>query len=207
VTQGQWKALMGTTPSQQKASGEKDKTYGEVNGLGADHPMYFVSAEDADAFVAKLNSQVSVAGWRWALPTEAQWEYACRAGTESVFSFGDVLNGKQANCNGEYPYGTTTKGTNLQQTCEVGSYAANAWGLCDMHGNVYEWCADSWDGKALLLGGTDPLSAAGSGRVLRGGYWIGFARYCRSANRLRNEPGNRSSSTGFRVLAVPARSK
>jgi formylglycine-generating enzyme required for sulfatase activity len=148
VTQGQWQAIMGTTPAQQKATADKGHVYGEVGAMGADQPMYFVSAVDADAFVAKLNAQFPVAGWRWVLPSEAQWEYACRAGTESVFRFGDVLNGKQANCDGNYPYGTTTKGTYLQQTCEVGSYAANAWGLCDMHGNVYEWCADSWDGTA-----------------------------------------------------------
>ncbi len=202
VTQGQWKAMMGTTPAQQKAKGN---SYGEVNGLGAEHPMYFVSAEDADAFVAKLNSQVSVAGWRWALPTDAQWEYACRAGTESVFSFGDVLNGKQANCDGNYPYGTTTKGPYLQKTCEVGSYVANAWGLCDMHGNVREWCVESWGATVNLLGGTDPLSTAGAFRLNRGGSWRNEATYCRAAYRDDSELGLRSNALGFRPALVPAK--
>jgi formylglycine-generating enzyme len=197
VTQAQWKALMGTSPAQQNASGD-------VNGLGADHPMYFISWNDAQAFIQKLNnSQPLPAGWQYALPTEAEWEYACRAGTESAFHFGDVLNGKQANMDGNYPYGTTTKGTFLGKTCPVASYPANAWGLHDMHGNVWEWCADWYAEK--LVGGTNPPGASsGSRRVYRGGSWNGLGRDCRSAYRVRLAPGNRDSLLGFRLAAVPA---
>jgi formylglycine-generating enzyme required for sulfatase activity len=202
VTQGQWAALMGTTPEQQKAKGD---SFGDVNGVGADHPMYFVSWEDAQTFITKLNQSVPLpSGWKYALPTEAQWEYACRAETESVFSFGSVLNGKEANCNGNYPYGTTQTGPYLEKTAKVGSYAPNACGLYDMHGNVYEWCQDAWDGSSKLPGGTDPLGTVGSFRVIRGGSWYDDALRCRAADRLRYTPGYRRYDLGFRVAAVPA---
>jgi hypothetical protein len=102
VTQGQWAAVMGTTPAQQKA---KDGSRGEVNGVGEDHPMYFLSWEDSQAFIAKLNrSAVLPRGWKFALPSEAQWEYGCRAGTETPFHFVSALNGWEANCDGNKPY-------------------------------------------------------------------------------------------------------
>jgi sulfatase modifying factor 1 len=190
VAQGQWAALMGSNPS---------------NFIGNDMPVETVSWEEAQAFITKLNQSVPLpAGWKYALPTEAQWEYACRAGTESVFSFGDVLNGREANCNGEFPYGTSTKGPSLQKTVKVGSYAANAWGLFDMHGNVYEWCEDAWDGSSKLPGGTDPLGTAGSYRVLRGGSWCNGAQICRAAIRDWLAPDSRVFYLGFRVAAVPA---
>jgi len=202
VTQEQWAAVMGTTPEQQKAKGY---SYGEVNGLGIYQPMYFVSWEEAQAFIRKLNQSVALpSGWKYALPSEAQWEYACRAGTESVFHFGEVLNGTQANCNGIYPYGTLQLGPYLGKTCGVGSYQANEWGLYDMHGNVLEWCDNLWDGSEKLAGGSDPLGTVGSIRVFRGGSWSDNGFFCRSANRAGYAPDIRSDDVGFRVAAVPA---
>jgi formylglycine-generating enzyme required for sulfatase activity/serine/threonine protein kinase len=203
VTQGQWLALMGTTPAEQRAR-ENRWEAGEINGLGADHPMYFVSWEDAQAFISKLNQSVALpAGWKYALPTEAQWEYACRAGTESVFHFGSVLNGTQANCDGNSPYGTTQKGLYLRKTCAVGSYDANAWGLYDMHGNVGEWCADWFGWK--LDGGIDPVGASTSlNRTRRGGSWADSAQDCRAACRYPCEPRWRFDFLGFRVALIQA---
>ena len=200
VTQGQWEAVMGTTPAQQKAKGD---AYGDVNGLGADHPMYFVSHDDAEAFIGKLNAQSRpAAGWRWALPSEAQWERACRGGTETVFSFGDSLDSTQANFDGNYPYGNGKKGSNLEQTTAVKSYTANGYGLYDMHGNVYEWCAD-WYGETLP-GGVDPNGPkTGSLRVLRGGSWRDYGGDCRSAYRGGYSPVARGSRLGFHLAAVP----
>jgi formylglycine-generating enzyme required for sulfatase activity len=177
VTQGQWAAVMGSNPS---------------NFKGNDLPVEMVSWDDAQAFITKLNQSLPLTGgWKYALPTEAQWEYACRAGTESAFHFGDTLNGKEANCDGNNPYGTSTKGPYLEKTVKVGSYAANAWGLYDMHGNVWEWCADSLDFFVPF-------------RVFRGGSWRGNAQNCRAANRTRFTPAIRFNYLGFRVAAVPA---
>jgi formylglycine-generating enzyme required for sulfatase activity len=139
VTQGQWSAVMKTTPADQKRIGNsydggKGLCYGEVNGLSPDHPMYFVSWSDAQNFVDRLNeNEPPSAGWKYALPTETQWEYACRAGTDSVFAFGVSLSSMEANFNGEFPYGNLQKGSNLKKSCVVGSFKPNGWGLYDMH--------------------------------------------------------------------------
>jgi formylglycine-generating enzyme required for sulfatase activity len=116
-----------------------------------------------------------------------------------------VLNGKQANCDGNSPYGTTTKGTYLEKTCGVASYAANPWGLHDMHGNVWEWCVDALDGTTKLSGGTDPVGSSGADRVFRGGSWGFSAAFCRAAHRVRFEPGFREHDLGFRPALVPSR--
>ena len=190
-TQGQWQAVMGSNPS--KFSGSKDL------------PVEQVSWEEAQAFIAKLNALASLPpGFKLALPTEAQWEYACQAGKETVFAFGDTLTSVQANFDGNYPYGSTKKGVYLGKTAKAGSYAANAWGLQDMHGNVFEWCLDAWDGDAKHLGGTNPVGMSGSYRVVRGGAWGSLGQYCRSANRDRDVPGDRGDYLGFRLAAVPA---
>jgi formylglycine-generating enzyme required for sulfatase activity len=149
-------------------------------------------------------------GWEFRLPTEAQWEYACRAGTRTATSFGNRLSSKQANFQGE-PYNSADEGPSLQRTAPVGSYPANAWGLHDMHGNVFEWCRDWHHSK--LPGGTDPdlYSAKTSAqknrtgdvsRVRRGGCWADHGWPCRSAFRLRFEPHRRTDHIGFRVVAV-----
>ncbi|MBM4096714.1 MAG: hypothetical protein FJ261_08050 [Planctomycetes bacterium] len=187
VTQAEYEKVMGDNPSRFK---------------GAQLPVETVSWEDAFLFCLKLSEfpEERKAGHVYRLPAEAQWEYACRAGTTTPFHFGKALNGAQANCNGIYPYGTTTKGPNLGKTSAVGSYPANAWGLHDMHGNVWEWCAD-WYGGVYLAGSvTDPIGpATGSIRVYRGGSWRFDAVHCRSANRLRLDPSVRRNDLGFRV--------
>ena len=135
VTQAQWEAVMGNNPSHFKN--------------GNDYPVEMVSWEDAEEFCEKLNKTPSIhrpAGYRFDLPTEAQWEYACRAGTTTAFHFGASLNGKEANCDGRNQYGTDVKeGPYVQSTTTVGHYnRPNAWGLHDMHGNVWEWCRDRY---------------------------------------------------------------
>jgi len=132
VTQAMWKSVMGTSISQQH---DKANTLWPLRGEGSDYPMYYVSWEECRSFCEKLSEKL---GLTVSLPTEAQWEYACRAGTTSAYSFGSSLNGQEANCNGNYPCGTSTKGPFLGKTVPVKSYAPNAWGLYDMHGNVWE---------------------------------------------------------------------
>ena len=180
VTQKQWKAVMGNNPS---------------NFKGDDLPVEQVSWNDCQEFCKKCVQL----GLLVQLPTEAQWEYACRAGSTTAYFWGNALNGDKANCDGNYPCGTTTIGKYLKKTTPVGSYAANAWGLYDMHGNVWEWCQD-WFGDYPSGSVTDPTGPSnGSDRVIRGGSWNSDARSCRSAYRFYNEPGYRSNRLGFRV--------
>ncbi len=139
------------------------------------------------------------------LPTEAQWEYACRAGTTTPFNTGNFLTNLQANYNWEYLYngGTNTVTTYPGKTQDVGTYAPNAYGLYDMHGNVWEWCAD-WYGTYPTTAQTNPTGATtGSIRVIRGGSWFSNARYCRSAFRNSSYPSSYSNNIGFRVVFVP----
>jgi formylglycine-generating enzyme required for sulfatase activity len=188
VTQSQYEKVMDENPSRFKSS---------------TNPVEQVSWSDAVEFCKKLSEKE---GRTYRLPTEAEWEYACRAGTTTPFSFGSVLNGKQANCNGNGPYGTETKGPYLKQTETVGSYAANAWGLYDMPGNVWEWCSDWKDSDYYEDSPTDDPEgpSSGSHRVTRGGCWGSGARRCRSAERFRLSPGYRGGDFGFRVALVPS---
>jgi sulfatase modifying factor 1 len=110
-------------------------------------PLYWVNFDEAGSFCKKLTAEARASGelpsgWEFRLPTEAQWEYACRAGTTTATSFGDTLSSKQANFDGEKPYNGAERKTALRLSTKVGSYPANAWGLHDMHGNVFEWCLD-----------------------------------------------------------------
>ena len=132
------------------------------------------------------------------LPTEAEWEYACRAGTTTAYFWGNALNGDRANCDDNYPCGTAKKGPYLEKTTPAGKYGATPWGLCDKHGNVWEWCAD-WYGD--YSGDTvDPTGlASGVGPVLRGGSWLSSARRCRSADRDCDSPRLRYYDIGFRL--------
>jgi formylglycine-generating enzyme required for sulfatase activity len=169
-----------------------------------DRPVEKVSWNDVQVFLSRLNDMEQTAGrlpagWKYVLPTEAQWEYACRAGTTTIFSWGNSATSTQANFKGTHPYGGGASGPNLQQTTDVGKYAANPWGFFDMHGNVWEWVHD-W--KANYPGGaqTNPEGpASGSGRVKRGGSWSPDGANLRSARRTTNTPGHRYPTIGFRV--------
>lgn len=162
-------------------------------------PVINVSWEDANAYCVWLGE---VTGRRYHLPNEAQWEYACRAGTETPFSFGANVTPEQANFDGSYPYAGTAIGEDRRKTVPVGSLPGNPWGLYEMHGNVWEWCADwleDYPSKAV----TDPQGPAkGTDRVVRGGSWSAFARGVRSAFRSWNEPGFRLDFLGFRCAGV-----
>lgn len=189
-TQGQWKAVMGETPR---------------HFQGDNYPVFDMSWLDSQAFITKVATSAPVPrGWKIALPTAAQWEYACRAGTTTAFHFGVSLNGTQANCVGNNPHGTHEKGPSLGKTSLVGSYPPNAWGLFDMHGNVREWTADWYGGK--LKGGTDPQGQpAGDVHSFRGGAWGDDAWRCRSARSGRSfGPGDdtRGPWYGFRIVLV-----
>ena len=208
VTQSQYEQVMKTNPSWfSKSGGGKDK----VSGLEtSDCPVESVSWENAQDFCRKLSALNGEQSNRrlYRLPTEAEWEYACRAGTKTKFHFGDVLNGDKANVDGTNPEGTTTNGPYLQRTTSVGRYGANAFGLYDMHGNVWEWCEDVYDGEVYSKRSgltTDPLVTSGSdSRVLRGGSWLLNSGLARSANRVRYTPGNLLGNYGFRVVCAVA---
>jgi formylglycine-generating enzyme required for sulfatase activity len=190
VTQKQWQSVMGTTVGQQLQL-DKFLRFGSLNGNGEgpDHPMYLVSWDECQEFCRKTGLR---------LPTEAEWEYACRAGNTTEYFWGDALNGDRANCNGNYPHGTDKKGPYLEKTAPVGSYPANRWGLHDMHGNVAEWCED-WCGSYGGDAERDPKGpSSGLSRVHRGGGWFQDAEACRSARRGGLLPDFRSGSVGFR---------
>jgi len=187
VTQAEYEALIGSNPSKFK---------------GDLLPVETASWDDAQAYMKKLNEGSAGSGLRrtmgekskFALPHEDAWEYACRGGLGNgrAFYWGDSLDGDKANCDGNGPYGTQTKGENLKRTTEVGSYVTKAphpWGLCDTSGNVWQWCDNLY-------------TKEGSSRVFRGGSWFNDAWGCRSANRNRFDPSHRSVNVGFR-LAVP----
>ena len=137
----------------------------------------------------------------YSLPTEAEWEYACRAGTTGPFHYGSSLDSSMANINGAYPYGDGRKGVSREKTIEVGSFKSNAWDLYDMHGNVWEWCLD-WLGDYLSGTVTDPIGSSlslGSDRVVRGGDLDSVAMECRSPSRNRGRPYERVYAVGFRL--------
>lgn len=202
LTQGFW---MMETPVVQKlyeaVAGNNPSQF-----VGDNLPVESVSAADAEAFAQKLNdSGAAPVGMKFALPTEAQWEYACRAGSTTEYSFGDVCDGTQANCDGNYGFRTDNKGPWLQKTTAVGSYPANAWGLSDMHGNVWEFCADRY-GAYSTDDQTDPTGpTTGTRRILRGGSWNDGAGSCRSAYRGSDACVRKFSYNGFRLVLVAAK--
>ena len=202
VTQGEYESVMGTNPSSFSKTGKSSK----VSGMDTSKfPVEQVSWDDAQEFCSKLSLKD---GQTYRLPTEAEWEYAARANTTTPFHFGSMLNGDKANVDGNNPYGTTMKGKSLQRTTTVGSYGANAFGLCDMHGNVWEWCEDVYDESAYSKrSGTtpDPRVTSGSDyRVLRGGSWVNVSKNARSALRYWYTPGDRFNLLGFRVVLSSA---
>jgi formylglycine-generating enzyme required for sulfatase activity len=200
VTQEQYQTIMKKNPSWfQAGNGGADK----VKGLDTKQfPVEQVSWNDAQAFCRKMRDN-DKQGRKFRLPTEAEWEYACRAGTTTPFYFGSVLDGTQANCDGNYPYGTDVKGPYKERTTKVGDYGENKWGLCDMHGNVWQWCEDYY-GPYEVLNTKDPLRSikhSEERRVLRGGSWRFGASVCRAAchNRNNGAPDIADNVRGFRV--------
>ncbi len=174
----------------------------EDEGWGRDgRPVINVSREDAQAYCAWLTEQT---GRRYRLPSEAEWEYACRAGTETPFYFGATLTTDQANFDGNYTYNGSAKGEYRKQTVPVGSFPPNAFGLCDMHGNVWEWCQDAWHWsyKGAPTGGSAWEAGGETSRVLRGRSRNNNPRNCRAGYRNNNRPDNRNNNIGFRVCCT-----
>src|SRR5262245_19987632 len=199
VTQGEYRRVMGTNPSAFAPGGKHAR---DVAGLNTDRfPVENVTRGQAEEFCRRLSDlpEEKEAGRSYRLPTEAEWEYACRAGTTTPFSFGSVLSSKQANFDGTFPYGTQGPGDNLARPEVVGRYPPNAWGLHDMHGNVREWCADDYRESY----GREPAERKAG--VMRGGSWADFGKDCRSAWRKEGDPTFALVQTGFRVLCTVGR--
>lgn len=186
VTQALWSVVMGDNPSRFK---------------GAKLPVERVSWEDAQRFIQKLD--VLQPGLALRLPTEAEWEYACRAGTRTPFSFGAQIDPSNVNYDGNYPYHGGLKVPYRAKTEAVKELPVNAWGLYQMHGNVWEWCSDWHDGypDVPVLDPRGPN--AGAERVLRGGSWANYGGVARAACRSWLEPGKRVGNIGFRLARSP----
>ncbi len=195
VTQLQWFEVMGTNPSQFKSKNHCKGEHREIEGveLCPHNPVERVTWNEVQNFITKLNQQKND-GYTYRLPTEAEWEYAARAGTTTAYSFGN--DSEDLGAHGWYWENSNSR------THKVGQKNANAWGLHDVHGNVWEWVEDAYAAK--LLGGIDPLQSSGRYRVVRGGSWSNFARLLRSADRDYGYPGYGGSDVGFRLVRVPA---
>ena len=202
ITQAQWRQVMGTNPSKfQGDRADRDQ-----------RPVERVRWEEAMAFCAKLRERT---GRHYSLPSEAQWEYACRAGSTTPFHCGATLISELANFNAAFTYGAVPKGDDREQTSPVEQFPANRWGLFVLHGNVWEWCLDEWhtsydgapeDGAAWLgISGEirHKYKVGKIVRLLRGGSWFDFPGGCRSAYRGWYHPGDRNHFVGFRVCCLP----
>jgi len=187
VTQKQWTDVMGNNPSHFKDGGDNC-------------PVETVSWDDVQEYITRLNEREET---DFRLPTEAEWESACRAGTTTPFYTGKCLGTDEANYNGDYPLKGCSKGIYREKTTPVKSFSPNLWGLYDMHGNVLEWCQD-WFGDYPDKPVVDPTGAAdGSDRVMRGGYWGNPANWCRSGYRRHITPYRQNQACGFRLVLSP----
>jgi formylglycine-generating enzyme required for sulfatase activity len=176
---------------------------------GAKRPVEQVSWNNAVEFCQKLSQKT---GREYRLPSEAEWEYACRGGTTTPFHFGETITTELANYDGTVNYASEPKGQYRQETTEVGSFPPNSFGLYDMHGNVWEWCQDDWHDNYANApkDGSAWTSQSGNANVLRGGSWLNFPQICRSASRYRYnfnwEVLDRiRNGIGFRVVCVVGR--
>jgi len=212
VTQAQWKFVAKLPQVNKELNPDPSRFKGNGStSLTNNRPVEQVSWYDAVEFCDRLSNHTKR---QYRLPSEAEWEYACRAGTKTPFHFGETITTDLANYNGNYTYGQGPKGVYREETTEVGSFeVANNFGLYDMHGNVWQWCLDDWhdnytdapaDGSALFSS-DDKLSDKTGRAVLRGGSWLYNPRYCRSAYRYDDFRGNRYSNIGFRVVCVVGR--
>jgi formylglycine-generating enzyme required for sulfatase activity len=190
ITQSQWQAVMRKLPM--------------CRFKGQDLPVERVSWEDAHRFCQRLSKMT---GQPYQLPSETQWEYACRAGTSTPFSFGATLTVEVANFNGEHHFREEPPGFYRHVTTRSGTFPPNSFGLCDMHGNLWEWCADTWldDYTSSPRDGSAYQDNRGRHRVARGGSWHEPPALCRSAARLRMLQSDADEFTGFRVVshAIP----
>jgi formylglycine-generating enzyme required for sulfatase activity len=227
ITQAQWRAVAGWQPlpaerwgqdlnpdpshfqnREGQAEGEIRLFPGEANT--DNRPVENVSWLDAMEFCSRLSQRT---GRTYTLPSEAQWEYACRAGTTTPFCFGETISPELANYDGNYAYGNGPTGIYREQTTPVGLFPANTWGLQDMQGNVWEWCLDEWhesyegaptDGRAWVDAVEGEKSKESEKlRLLRGGSWFSNPGYCRSAFRLRSRPDDAGLNVGFRLVCLP----
>jgi formylglycine-generating enzyme required for sulfatase activity len=222
ITQAQWRVVAGYEAI------DRDLNPNPSDFEGDNRPVENVSWEDAQEFCQRLSART---GKFYCLPSEAQWEYACRAGTTTPFHFGETLATELANYDGDYTYNDGPKGEYRKQTTDVGTFPANEWGLHDVHGNVWEWCLDHWheDYEGAPTNGSAWLNSSGllteneerittesgdflvteedetASRMLRGGSWYYTPRDCRSAVRINFSRGSRNLDLGFRVCCVPPR--
>jgi formylglycine-generating enzyme required for sulfatase activity len=205
VTQGQWEAIMGVgnNPSHFSRKGNGRNSILDISDEELKlFPVESVSWDDVQEFIKMLNEKERGRGYLYRLPREAEWEYACRGGATSLEECSyhfylakptNDLSSEQANFNGSSPFGKAPKGPYLGRPTRVGAYPSNKLGLCDMHGNVWQWCEDLSDPK-------------GSDRVRRGGGWgVGGGPRCRAADRNGNAPTDRFYDVGFRLARVPVR--
>ena len=205
ITQAQWAVVGSWRPV------ERDLNPEPARFKGPNRPVEQVSWQEAKEFCLRLNERFnnrSGHGFGYCLPSEAQWEYACRAGSTTPFHFGATLTPDLANYNGNYTYGDGQKGLYREATTEVAIFPANQWGLHDMHGNVLEWCADHWRSSYNFapdnhLPWLIPGAPEDYPRLLRGGSWCYAPGYCRSAYRFNFHPVDRRYNVGFRVCCLP----
>ena len=205
ITQAQWDAVVKLPKVQIDLPSNPSKFNGPKR------PVEQVNQSQAQEFCNRL---LMATQRDYRLPSEAQWEYACRAGTTTPFYFGETLSAEVANYDDRSTYGSGVKGKYREQTIDVESFPANAWGLYDMHGNVWEWCADHWSNNyETSLNFASPSSSKGSNsdapflskdpnsdRVLRGGSWFNYPAYCRSAYRIYRSPSISRDDLGFRLV-------
>lgn len=187
VTQYQWQSIMGNNPSQFQ--------------LGKDYPVEKVSWDDCQEFILRLNQ---MSGSVYRLPTEAEWEYTCRAGSHTTFSYGDTFTVQQANFDGSRPFGKMKPQGYLRTTTPVGAYPPNQWGLFGMHGNVNEWCQDWYDDdyykKSSDVNPQGPPSSPHLGRVYRGGCYFSWGIHCRCAKRDYQKAHRANTCVGLRLV-------
>ena len=201
ITQTQWRTVAAMPQVKQELKLEPSSFKGD------NRPVEQVSWLEANEFCKRLSKHT---GREYRLPSEAEWEYACRAGTNTPFHFGETITTELVNYDGNNPYGEAPKGEYRKETTEVGIFPANEFGLYDMHGNVWEWCADDWQDSyegarsdaQIRIKDIKKYEDSETLKLLRGGSWGSFARICRSAYRNFNYARNANASVGFRVVCV-----